>query len=385
MPKRFAHQGQPAAMARRAAVLLACLLLLAGVQAQPAAASDDGGVKLKITSHNPNLPTVAVVSTGGTIAEKTDPKTGGAVPAVTGADLVKAVPQLSKVANIGVHQLCDIDSSQMTPQIWAKLSRVVNKLLKRKDIKGVVVTHGTDTMSQGSFFLDMTIDSEKPVVFTGAMNDASSPFPDGPGNLLNAVVQAASDNARGWGVTVTLNRYVNSARHVRKTQTTNVHTFKSGEKGYLGYVFGRKVQRFNDRLRRHHVPLPDSLPKVAFLSTYSGADGSLVRYAVDHGAQGLAIEGVGAGNVNAATYKAIKYALSKNVPVVITSRVYHGAVEPIYGDQGGGDTLAKHGCILAGDLGGHKARLLLMLGLAEHGRDTQALKTLFQKISAAKY
>lgn len=334
-------------------------------------------IQLEIVGHNPKLPTIAIISTGGTIAEKTNPKTGGAVPAVSGADLVKGVPGIDKIANIGIFPLCNIDSSQMNPDIWLKLGKVVNTLLERADIAGVVVTHGTDTMAEGAYFLDLTTRGDKPVVFTGAMNDASSPFPDGPGNLLNAVTQAASPEARGWGVTVTLNSYINSARSVRKTQTTNVQTFNSGEKGYLGYITGGKVLRTNERLHRMFFPLPKKLPKVVYVSTYSGADGSLVRYAVDNGAKGLVIDGVGAGNVNAATYRELKYALSKNVAVVISTSVYHGAVEPVYGDAGGGKTLADNGCILAGNLRGHKARLLLMLGLSRYGNSYKDLKKLF--------
>lgn len=323
------------------------------------------------------LPTIAVVSTGGTIAEKTDPKTGGAVPTVSGADLVDAVPQLTNIANISVHSYTNIDSSQMSPVIWAGLSRKVAQLVARDDIDGVVITHGTDTMAIGSYFLDLTLDTKKPVVFTGAMNDASSPFPDGPGNLMNAVILAASPAAREWGVTVALNRYVNSARDVRKTQTTNVQTFKSGEKGYLGYIIGNDVHTFNTRTDRITLPLPKTLPKVVYIATYPGADGSFVRAAVDAGAKGIVVDGVGAGNVNAATYDAIKYALSKDVAIAIASQVYHGAVEPIYGDAGGGRTLAQHGCILAGDLTGQKARILLMLGLAKYGNKTELLQPLF--------
>ena len=357
----------------------AVLCLLASVtQAQEAKITDVP--KIQAVGNNPDLPTVAIVTTGGTIAEKTDPKTGGAVPAVSGADLVGAVKGLDKIANIAVVNFCNIDSSQMTPEIWARLSRVVDGLLAKPEITGAVVTHGTDTMAEGAYFLDLTLTSNKPVVFTGAMNDASSLDPDGPANILNAVVQVCSKEARDWGVTVTLNHYVNSARDVRKTQTTNVQTFKSGEKGYLGYVFSGKVTRLNDRLHRQRLPLPDKLPKVVYLATYAGADGSLVRYAVDSGAKGLVIDAVGAGNVNAATFDAVKYALSKNVPVVISSRVYHGAVEPIYGDQGGGRTLEDSGCFLSPvDLIGHKARLLLMLGLANHGNDAEALKKLFAR------
>ncbi len=232
-------------------------------------------------------------------------------------------------------------------------------------------------MAEGSYFLDLTTDSDKPIVFTGAMNDASSSDPDGPGNILRAVTQAAAENVRGWGVTVTLNRYVNSARAVRKTQTTNVQTFESGEKGYLGYIFGGKVIRFNERVRRQYLPLPDKLPEVIFLSTYAGDKGDFVRQAVDSGVDGIVIEAVGAGNVNADVNKAVKYALGKGIAVVISSRVYYGAVEPIYGDKGGGKTLEDEGAILAGDLSGPKARLLLMLAIAKEGRDPNVLKKYF--------
>ncbi|WP_432735889.1 asparaginase [Maridesulfovibrio sp. FT414] len=354
--------------------LFAAILLMVA-SALPVGAG--GQAQFQVENVDPKLATVAIVTTGGTIAEKVDPKTGGAVPAVSGADLIKAVPGISKVANIGVYQLCNIDSSQMTPEIWAQLSRKVDELLQRREIAGVVVTHGTDTMAEGAWFLDMTLRGDKPVVFTGAMNDASSPFPDGPGNLMNAVVLAASEEARGWGAVVCLNRYVNSARAVRKSQTTNVQTFESGEKGYLGYVTGGRVQRFNEREDRLYLPLADRLPKVVYLTTYAGADGSLVLFAVQSGAKGIVIDGVGAGNVNEATFKAIQYALSNKVPVVISSSVPNGAVEPVYGGQGGGKTLLDNGCILAGDLKGPKARLLLMLGLAHYGNDHAKLAELF--------
>jgi len=334
--------------------------------------------KLEIIGKNPNLPMVAIVSTGGTIAEKTDPKTGGAIPAVTGAELVAAVPGLNKLANIAVLSFSNIDSSQMSPTIWARLSKTVDQILKRPDIKGVVVTHGTDTMEEGAFFLELTLTNTKPVVFTGAMNDASSPFPDGPGNMYNAVMQVCRDDGNDWGVTVTLNCYVNAAREVRKTQTVNVQTFKSGEKGYLGYVLGDKLLRFNTRTKSPKLPLPEKLPNVVSVAMYSGDDGSFVRQAADSGADGIVVQGVGAGNVNAATNDAVKYALSKGVVVAITSRVYHCSVEAFYGDQGGGKTLQDEGCILAGNLHTDKARLLLILGIAKYGKDVKELKKLFE-------
>lgn len=369
-------------------LLFACLaLLLCSPSAYARDADQTLGLSqgalsnLRFTGRNPALPTVAIVTTGGTIAEKADPQTGGAVPAVAGAELVQAVPGLAAVANIGVLEFSNLDSSQMSPELWARLARVVGELLARPDIAGVVVTHGTDTMAEAAYFLDLVLDSPKPVVFTGAMNDASSPFPDGPGNLLGAVTLAGSDQARGWGVVVLLNHYVNAARDVVKTHTTNVQTFQSGEKGYLGYVFQGQVTRFHDRAARPQLPLPQGLqtqlPKVVSLSTYAGDDGSLVRQAVADGAKGLVIAALGAGNVNADTFAAVREALGQGVVVVIAAAVQHGAVAPLYGGPGGGKTLVGHGCIFAGDLGGHKARILLQLGLARHGQDAKALKALF--------
>jgi L-asparaginase len=322
------------------------------------------------------LPLVVVVATGGTIAEKTG-SSGGAQPALSGQSLVRAVPGLAKVARIKVINLCNIDSSQMTPEIWAKLSRTVDQELAKPEVAGAVVTHGTDTMAEGAWFLDLTLTSDKTVVFTGAMRDASDPSPDGPVNILNAVTLASSPRAKGWGVVLCLNDYVNAARWVIKTQTTNVQTFDSGQKGYLGYVLGKVVERWHPRPPRIRLPLPAKLPKVTFLSTFAGADGSLVRYAVDSGAKGLVVEAVGAGNVNAKVYKAIQYALAKGVKVVITTRPVHGGAWPIYGDQGGGLVLQKAGCILSRELDGFKARLLLMLALAA-GTDQARLASYFQ-------
>ena len=324
-----------------------------------------------------HLPNVTIIATGGTIAEKVDPKTGGAVPALTGKDIIAAVPELAKIANVEVINFSNIDSSQMTPEIWAKLSLKVDEVLKRPEVKGVVVTHGTDTLSEGAYFLDLTLTSDKPVVFVGAMRDASDTSPDGPANILNAVIQVCSDEAKDMGVTVTLNQYINCARDVRKTQTSNVQTFNSGEKGYLGYIVMGKVSRFHDRPKKVRLSLPENLPEVAIISDYAGSDGSFIRYAVDSGVEGLVIEAVGAGNINKEMFKAVKYALKKKIPVVLTTRVYHGSVLPVYGDQGGGATLKKEGVILAGDLTTAKARLLLMLSIPNAKGDYKKIEEIF--------
>lgn len=324
-----------------------------------------------------DLPKVAIITTGGTIAEKLDPKTGGAVPAVSGKDLISAVPGLSDIAWIDVINFSNIDSSHMTPEMWAKLSKAVDKELAKPEIKGAVVTHGTDTMAEGSYFLELTLKSDKPVVFVGAMRDASDVSPDGPANILNAVRQACSPEALDWGVTVTLNQYINAARDVRKTQTSNVQTFNSGEQGYLGYISLGKVVRFNDRRKKQKFDIPETLPKVAILPDYAGSDGDFIRHAADSDYDGIVVEAVGAGNVNKKMFKAIKYALDKNIPIVITTRVYHGRVLPVYADKGGGKRLQEVGAILGGDLSAAKARLLLMLAIPSADGDMKKLKEVF--------
>lgn len=323
------------------------------------------------------LPTVVVVTTGGTIAEKIDPATGGAVPAVSGSDLLAAVPGLDEIANVEVVEFCNIDSSHMTPEIWRNLSAKVQEILDRTDVRGVVVTHGTDTMAEGAFFLETTLESEKPVVFTGSMRNGSDLSPDGQANLYNAVLLVCSPEAEGWGVTVALNQYINSARHVMKDNTTNVQTFDSGDFGYLGYITGDHVLVYNAVLESTHIPLPDSLPEVPFFYTFAGDDGSYIRFAVDSGASGIVIAGVGAGNVNANVYHAIEYSLENSIPVVICSRARHGEPEALYGDQGGGRSLVEAGAVLAGDLSPFKARLFLMIALAQPDMGPDEIGLLF--------
>ncbi len=335
------------------------------------------GIALSDNTADDSLPTVVVVTTGGTIAEKYDPSTGGVVPAVSGNDLLAAVPGLSGIASIEVVEFCNIDSSQMTPEIWRNLSARVQEILERPEVRGVVVTHGTDTMAEGAFFLETTLESAKPVAFVGSMRSGSDLSPDGPANLYNAVLLVCSDAASGWGVTVTLNQFVNSARHVEKDNTTNVQTFDSGEYGYLGYIVGDQVIVYNEIVEETYLPLPDHLPEVPLFFSFAGDDGRYIRYAVDNGADGLVVAGVGAGNVNEDVFRAIQYALNRGLPVVAASRVRYGEPHALYGDQGGGSSLVEAGVLLAGDLSPYKARLLLMLALAQPVMTDEMLRDLF--------
>ncbi len=322
------------------------------------------------------LPHVVIVTTGGTVAMKTDEK-GALVPAVSGKDLIEAVPGLAKIATIETTEFINIDSSQMIPKIWRDLSEKVDTILARDDVTGVVITHGTDTMEEGVFFLQSTLKSKKTVAFVGAQRSASDLSADGPANIYDAVMTVVSSESKGWGAVLVMDQYINEGRYVQKSHTTNPHTFMSGQYGYLGYVVNNKVMKFHDVKKVTKVALPKTLAKVPLFNTYPGDDGSSIRHAVDDGAKGIAIAGLGAGNVSKEVFASVKYALSKNVPVVIGTRVYEGGVYPMYGSEGGGSTLMKAGAFLSKDLALNKARMLLLLGVS-NGMDKAQLAKLFE-------
>jgi L-asparaginase len=179
---------------------------------------------------------IKVLATGGTIASKIDPESGGAKPALTGEDLVDAVPGIEAWGKIEVEDVANIPSDYIGPDIWKRMAARVNTVLREEDIQGVVITHGTDTLEETAYFLDLTVNSPKPVVLTGAQRNASERDCDGPRNLLNAVRIAADQGAVGMGVMVSLNGQINAARDVTKGHTFAVETFNSGLKGFLGEV-----------------------------------------------------------------------------------------------------------------------------------------------------
>ncbi|MBY0257189.1 asparaginase [Methylobacterium sp.] len=327
-------------------------------------------------------PTVAIVATGGTIAMKHDPGTGAPVPALTGADLVAAVPRLSDLARIEVLEFANVPSAYLGPALWPDLSRAVAGLLARPEIAGAIVLHGTDTLDQTAYFLDLTLASDKPVVVVGAQRNASEADADGARNLLNAVrqilAQGAREDLRGLGVTVTLNHNINAAREVRKSHTNNVETFNSGEAGFLGHIDEDRVVFARKSLRRQTLPLPDRLARVDLVAMAAGSDGRQLRHAVADGAEGVVIAAYGFGNVNEALYDAVVEAIAAGVTIVVASQVPHGRALPVYGFKGGGGTLRAAGAVFADDLTPDKARVLALLALPIT-RDRQALQAYYDR------
>lgn len=316
-------------------------------------------------------PVVVLLATGGTIAMKIDPIKGAPVPAISGEDLVGTVPAVSKYATVEVKNLSNVPSGYMDPVRWSALTKEVTATLARAEVAGVVVSHGTDTLEETAYWLDLTVDTDKPVVLIGAQRNASESDFDGPRNLTNAVRIAVDPQSRGKGVVLAMNGQINAARDVTKTHTSSVETFKSGDFGFVGEVYFDRIVYSRAPTRRQHVPVrTDRMPYVEIIPTYGGADGYLLKAAVDHGAKGIVVQALGMGNVNPSVYSAIKDVIGRGIPVVITSRVPNGRVLANYGFEGGGQTLVAAGAVMGDDLPPHKARILLML-LLQNGLTTQ--------------
>lgn len=322
---------------------------------------------------------MAVLSTGGTIASVYDARQGGFAPALTGAQLVQAVPGLDTLARVEVIQVANVASTNMTPALWMEVYRTAARMLARPDIAGVVVTHGTDTLEETAFFLDLVVGSEKPVVVVGAQRAASEPDADGPRNLRDAILTALSPASRGMGALVVLNSEIHAAREVTKTSTLNVSTFLTPQFGALGVVDPDGVRYYRAPLRRQHldVPLDATLGRVEVVTNYAGADGSVVRGILTQGKlDGLVVEASGVGNLSDRLFEALQEVRARGIPVVVSTRVHSGRTLALYAGSGSGVTLEGIGCVFADNLPPHKARVLLLAALTGNS-EPEGLRAVF--------
>lgn len=334
--------------------------------------------KSLLKSPHSSLPVISYIATGGTIAMQETESSGGPVPAIQGQDLVSRVSDLSRYGSIEVDNFSNIPSAHFDPKNWIALQRHIADVLARKEVAGVIVSHGTDTMEETAFFLDLTLNSSKPVVLFGAQRSASDENGDGPDNLLSALRVAVSADARDKGVMIVMNQQICAARDVSKTHTTDIDSFQSGDNGFLGYVNNDQVVFNRSPERQHTFALhTDELCRVDIVSMFAGADDLMIKAAIAAGASGLVIQALGAGNVNPVLCSAIREAIEGGVKVVIASRVPRGITKPVYGYSGGGQNLAQIGAVFANDLSPQKARILLMLALQEN-LEIQSLEKIFR-------
>lgn len=315
---------------------------------------------------------IGLLFTGGTISMKLDPATGGAVPALTAEEIVAQVPGLASIADFEVEEFSRLPGPHVTPdQMW-RLARRAAAWLDRPDVDGLVITHGTDTIEETAYLLDLVLLSDKPVVLVGAMRTVSDVGWDGPANLLAAVRVAASPAARGRGVLVVMDDHILPAREVRKVHTESSSSFATPEFGPLGQVdagqviFRRQPQpRFawRDPAAEPGLRVSRLETHVALVQAYTGMEADIINDVCARRPKGLAVIAFGRGNVPPAIVPAIRQAVAEGILVTVSSRCVAGRVSPRYGYDGGGLQLQRAGAVLAGDLSGAKARLLQMVAL----------------------
>jgi L-asparaginase len=367
-PMHFSIRALRIALALCAAVALV-IAAQAPAQAQPTAPAE--------------LPLVVVLSTGGTIAGR-----GGSTTSLTeyksgsilGSELVDAVPEIKSYARVRVEQIANIGSTNMNPAVWLKLAARINAIFSEDpQVAGIVITHGTNTLEETAFFLNLTVKHDKPVVLVGAQRPATAISADGPLNLLNGIRVAGAPVSRGKGVLVVMNEEINGARDVTKSNTYRVEAFRSGELGYLGFVDSDEVTFYRASTKRHtarsefDVSTLASLPKVEIVYAYAEPGVDMFKPLAAAGARGIVIAGTGAGGMSDPERAAIK-ALGplETRPVIVRSnRTGNGRVIPRK------EYDAEH-MVPADNLNPQKARVLLMLALTRT-RDLAEIRRMFRE------
>jgi L-asparaginase/glutamin-(asparagin-)ase len=317
----------------------------------------------------PHLANVMILATGGTIAGTgaNSTTTVGYTAATVGVErLIAAVPELAKVASVKGEQVFQIASENMNNDYWLVLAKRVNVLLARADIDGIVITHGTDTLEETAYFLDLVVKSRKPVVLVGAMRPSTALSADGPINLYNAVLLAASPDAIGKGVLVVMNDQIQAARDVTKTNTSTLDSFKTTELGLLGYIQGSKPFFYRTSSRKHTVDAEfdistlTTLPQVDIVYGYANMGPVALDAFVASGAKGIIHAGVGDGSLASRVTPALTTARKKGVVIVRASRVGQGIVA-----RNGEANDDELDFVVSDTLNAQKARILLMLALTK--------------------
>ncbi|MDX8364827.1 asparaginase [Cytobacillus sp. IB215665] len=305
---------------------------------------------------------ILIIHTGGTISMKEDEKTGNVAPDEVNP-LHDSTPSLSDIAQVQVIELFHLPSPHITPIEMLQLKQQIEEKVVSDCIEGVVVTHGTDTLEETAYFLDLTIQVDVPIVITGAMRSSNEIGADGLYNLISSVKVASSEDARGKGVLVVLNDEIHTAKNVTKTHTSNIATFQSPQYGPIGIVTKRGVFFHHIPSSRDKFSIKSIQKNVVLLKAYAGMDDSIFNAIKSIQLDGLVIEALGQGNLPPNTVGKLQDLIEDNIPIVLVSRCFNGIVQDIYGYKGGGKELKNLGIIFSNGLNGQKARIKLMIAL----------------------
>jgi len=320
---------------------------------------------------------VAVIFTGGTISMKVDERLKSAIPALTDQEIMATVSGIEKIAEIESIHFGSLPGPHISISKMFELAALTKELQLRRDITGVVITHGTDSLEETAYLLDLVNASDKPVVVTGAMRNGSELGYDGPANLSAAICTACSKDSIGQGVMVVMNNQVYAADEVAKVNTLALDTFQSPDFGPLGIIDQDQVIYYRVRKHQPDYIKASEFKQVGLVKSVAGGDGELIDFMIDKNYEGIVIEAMGRGNVPPDMVESIDRAINANIPVVIVSRCLKGRVLGSYGYPGGGHELREKGVILGDNLSGQKARIKLML-LLNTTRDMEKLKRRFE-------
>jgi len=284
---------------------------------------------------------------------------------------------VSNLANLTVLEAFHLPSPHITPEHMQQLKEIIETKYREKSFDGVVITHGTDTLEETAYFLDLTLSLPVSLVVTGAMRSSNEIGADGLYNLISSVRVAADDKSKNKGVLVVLNDEIHSAKNVTKTHTSNVSTFQSPQYGPIGIVTKRGVLFHHQPTSNEHYQVCDISKRVTLIKAYAGMDSGLLVAIKDLQYDGVVIEALGQGNLPPDTVDGINGLLAANIPVVLVSRCFNGIVQDIYGYSGGGKQLKEKGVIFSNGLNGQKARIKLMVALSQTD-DIKELETIFK-------
>lgn len=320
---------------------------------------------------------ITVIFTGGTIAMGVDPRTGGAVPLLSGEDLMTSMPDLKSVADIDILNFCNKPGPHILLSDVFELSKVIKGLFAQNRSDGVVITHGTDTLEETAYALDLLSSCDNPVIVTGSMRNSSMISADGPANLFNAILTAADIASQNKGVMVVFNNEIHTARDITKASATQLNAFRSPLFGPIGMIHGRSVQFVRQGGLRESIPVERISAQVELIKFTLGMSSFLLDAILDSSIDGVAIEGAGVGHVSPEVAQAIGCIVDSGKPAVLTSRCYESLViEDGYAFVGSEKYLRELGAIPAPGLGGPKARIKLILALS-HTRDINNIRDIF--------
>ncbi len=319
---------------------------------------------------------VHVLFTGGTISMRIDPGTGAAVPALSGEQIVARVTGLKREARLSLEDYARLPGPHVTPHWMWRLRGRVQSLVDAADVDAVVLAHGTDTLEETAYLLDLTLDTPKPVVFCGAMRTVSELGWDGPANLLRAVRVAVHPEASARGVLIAVGEEIHAAAEATKWHAQRLDAFRSAH-GPLAVLDRGAVCFVRPAFPTRRIPARRLVSEVDLHTMAAGVDDALIRASLARGARGLVLEATGCGNVPPQVLPGLRAALAARRPVVLVSRCAEGRVAPAYGYEGGGLMLRELGVILGGDLGGPKARIKLMVALGASS-DPEVVRAYFE-------